>query len=73
MESQQLERRLLGMLRTAQCPACRCLPLPQVRFPCSPCTSPQNLTPGIRSELLEERDPHGNVQVIRDWNMAMCR
>ncbi|KAI7839314.1 hypothetical protein COHA_007012 [Chlorella ohadii] len=23
----------------------------------------QNLTPGIRSELLEERDPHGNVQV----------
>ncbi|EFN58046.1 hypothetical protein CHLNCDRAFT_34452 [Chlorella variabilis] len=22
-----------------------------------------NLTPGIRSELLEERDPHGNVQV----------
>ncbi len=22
-----------------------------------------HLTPGIRSEVLEERDPHGNVQV----------
>ena len=45
---------------------CHGLPSPS-RAALSPCPRllppAQNLTPGIRSELLEERDPHGNVQV----------
>ena len=41
----------------------------------SPCSLLQlfnNLPPGIRSELLEERDPHGNVQVRAGGRTCAC-